>query len=309
MGDFQLDTLAEAARLGGQFPAGQERMDAIAGLDPRLVMDSMVEGQYSERAHSPDAVARQKSIAQEVKIMATQMINDRGRNVSASGQKLLTDTLNKVLGEVDSATAERLWGQGGSQEELALANAALTEYYGVDGWENNITFGHKDSDRSAAKYARSVGAISPEEFAGLQMHQPVGPNAPLHRRLRDPKVGKDIATSHFLRELQQEVGEGSLADATADQIQSALIGYSYSLGLRNQGKNEYVPDDFFGMATRAQSRVPLLFAPDPALGELTEDVMNRLGITESVAGTGFDSYLRNINAGGRRITHSRIPNA
>ena len=309
MGDFQLDVIAEAARLGSGL-TGREQMDAIAGLDPRLVMDSMLEGQYGEQVHSLDERARQESIAEEVKTMATQMINDRGRNVSASGQKLLTDTLNKVLGEVDSATAERLWGEGGSQEELALANAVLTEYYGVDDWENNITFGHKDSDRSAAKYARKVGAISHEEFAGLQMHKSVGPNAPLHRRLRDPKVGKDIATSHFLRELGQELAEGqSLADATADQIQGALMGYSHTLGLRSQGKNEYVPDDFFGMATRAQSRIPLLSMPDPALGELTEDVMNRLGITESVAGTGFDSYLRNINPGGRRITHSRIPNA
>lgn len=301
-GDQQLDMVAEALRLAD---GDNERAST---WDPYQVLDNVL--LKRSKAAESRGVRREEleqSAYQDVAERVARIISDLGREVTPEGEERLMQEIETAMGNLDEDTDERLFGRGGLPEDVALAEAALAEYYGVDDWGEAVTFGHKDSDRSMFNYARLVGAISDEEYE-IMVDGGAPPSA--YRGVHTGAT-KDIAVANFLKHLGAELepSQTALSSASSDQIQRALMTYSYSLGLRRQNEEGFLPDDFRGMAARAQKQMPVRGLPDPALGALSKEVIDQLGLSETVAGTGFDSLLRSVEAtSGPAVTRSRIQN-
>jgi len=204
-----------------------------------------------------------------------------------------------------------LFGEGGSEQEVALAQAVLAEFYGTPDWAKEVRFGHHDSAASYLNYARNVGAVSENEYQMLES----GTLTPDHygRNKNNADVRKDIATANFLKFLNHEGARSIAGDqvldlaesVTNDQIERALVTYANTVGLANL--NVANAPDYMSLVRRARNTLSALNAPNEELVGLGASVVEGMGIERAAPTAALDAIARGMS-GVNRVQQSRVPN-
>lgn len=298
LADLQTDILAESMLAQRQ---GEE-------LDPNKIRNQLVvsRGREGEDLASTDTRVRSE-VAEEIGGRALQIIEDFGHAITPKGQAEIVVRVNDMINEFTPQEAEQMFGEGGSDREVALTNAVLSEFYGTPDWGEAVTFGPHDVGQSALNYARRVGAVSDAEYDQLLG----GTLTPDHygRQLRDPGIRRDIATANFLKFLNAGGSRREnmdLADSvTNEELEDALITYANTLGLSHSTAGDSA--DYARMVRRARASLPSLEEAREPLREMGRSVVEGMGIERAAPTAVLDAISRGMPSV-TRVPRSRVPN-
>jgi len=244
---------------------------------------------------------------------ALEIVQSLGHNITAKGKDALTTQINELIRTASPIDQERMFGQGGTQGETALADAVLTEFFGTSQWENELSFGSRDTQTAFLDYAQGVGAVSQEEYNLLESGSLV-PTAPQITGKNISPVRRDVAMAHFLKLLNAEAAEredvfgnvtGIEEAASPDQIERALVSFAHTVGMRHQRVNNVT--DYGGIVQRAQQRLAVLPATNPFTRQLGEQAVAALDI-ERTAPEGVMAAISRGMGGGVAVPRSQMPN-
>jgi len=300
--DLQVDMLAESVK-------AERNLESLRPLDIRASLVAKRARAAGEHATTEQQLRTE--VANEIGGRALQAVEDLGQQITPKGQREIISRVNELVGEMSGGQQERLFGEGGTEREVALAEAVLAEFYGMPDWAEEVRFGHHDSAASYLNYARNVGAVSEKEYQMLESGT-LTPNN-YGRDKNDAGIRKDIATANFLKFLNHEGTRNVAGDQVLDlaesvsneQIERALVMYANTVGLANLDVAN--APDYMSLVRRARNTLPALHEPNQELIEMGAGVVEKMGIERSTPVVALDAIARSMSGVGR-VQQSRIPN-
>lgn len=300
--DLQVDMLAESVK-------AERNLESLRPLDIRARLVAKRARAAGEHATTEQQLRAE--VANEIGGRALQAVEDLGQQITPKGQREIISRVNELVSEMSGSQQERLFGEGGTEREVALAEAVLAEFYGMPDWAEEVRFGHHDSAASYLNYARNVGAVSEKEYQMLESGT-LTPNN-YGRDKNNAGIRKDIATANFLKFLNHEGARNVAGDQVLDlaesvsneQIERALVMYANTVGLANLDVAN--APDYMSLVRRARNTLPALHEPNQELIEMGASVVEEMGIERSTPVVALDAIARSMSGVGR-VQQSRIPN-